>query len=109
MPKMVCLKCQTEFRIIKTGATVIDFFRDPPEPYRILEADVWECPGCKDRVAAGFAENAWVEHYMSFFAEKIQEVIDSARAGRAWIVLNFERPNAGGQLSLPGESRKEAT
>lgn len=42
----VCVQCGIEHRIKQNGFSVVEMFMDPPQPYRIWSADLWECPVC---------------------------------------------------------------
>jgi hypothetical protein len=48
--KLVCVRCEKQYRIKKNGVLVVDMFQDPPEPYEIREGDMWECPSCGHQV-----------------------------------------------------------
>lgn len=76
MPKLVCVPCQKQYIIVKTGNYVVDMFFDPPEPYRIQNGDRWECPKCGHQIIAGFALSPLAEH----FEDKFQELLEKALA-----------------------------
>ena len=86
--KLVCVNCRTQFRIKKNGILTVDMFQDPPEPYEAYEGDMWECPGCKTQVIAGFGTVPIAVH---FEPHEMQVCISRAKlAGRC--VHNYERP-----------------
>jgi hypothetical protein len=48
----------------KIGATALYLFRDPPEPYKAVHADLFKCSNCGMEVVAQFADSAfWNHHY----------------------------------------------
>lgn len=51
---IVCSNCQVEFKSSKNGVEVVDYTSFGP--YKIWEADEWECPGCHTEVITGFAD-----------------------------------------------------
>ena len=79
MPKMVCVGCQTELIIHKTGAVCVDYFNDPPEPYKLWNCDLWECPKCHKIIAAGFALDPFMECYQGGMHEYIQALSDNPK------------------------------
>lgn len=84
MPKMICCNCQVEYRPDRNGVVVIDMFQQPPQPYKLYEADRWYCPGCGHKVVAGFGQR-YAEHFQPDFDEQL------AAALRKPHVYNFER------------------
>lgn len=70
MPKLVCSSCQLEYTVKKTGVHVVEYAEFGP--YKLWEADEWECPGCGATICAGFGDNAISEHYES----KFQQILD---------------------------------
>ena len=89
MPKLVCKDCQTEYKVVKSGAAVSDMFQDPPEPYKIWSCDAWACPGCGHVVMAGFPSNPLAEHFHEKFEELLAKIKNSAGG---WYVENHEAP-----------------
>lgn len=67
MRRPICVKCQVEFRVRKNGVTVIDTFSQPPKPYQIWRADLFECPICKTQVVGGFAQEPLAQHFEDSF------------------------------------------
>ena len=51
---IVCSKCEVEFRCVKKGVKMVDYASFGP--YKVWEADEWECPGCGVKVITGFAD-----------------------------------------------------
>jgi len=89
----VCVRCQVEFRQIRSGVAVIDMFSQPPRPYQIWMADLFECPVCKARIVSGFGRNPLAQHFEPNFAQWLQE------AGEGFQVRNYERA-----ADIPGGS-----
>lgn len=54
MSKLVCSMCEIEFKPVKNGVEVVEFSDNGP--YKLWEADEWECPDCNIRVVTGFAQ-----------------------------------------------------
>lgn len=84
MRRPVCVKCQVEFRVRKNGVTVIDTFSRPPKPYRLIRADLFECPICRTLIVGGFAQEPLVEHFEDNFEYWLQKA-----TGGFW-VYNYE-------------------
>ena len=68
MPKLVCVDCEVELVIDKTGLPAVEMADFGP--YILTEADRWRCPLCGWRVIAGFAEHG-IEHWENGFNEAI--------------------------------------
>jgi hypothetical protein len=85
MPRMICPYCQCEYRMETAGVNVIEMAAFGP--YRIWRADMWACPGCGQRIIAGFSAKAH-EHYEPDFREIYQRIIDSDEP----VFYDFERP-----------------
>lgn len=68
MPKLVCVECQIQYRLVKSGNKVIDMFLYPPQPYKVRNGDRWECPNCGHQIIAGFSELPLAEHYQDDFS-----------------------------------------
>ena len=63
---------------------VVDMFSQPPKPYRITHADLFECPLCKTQIVSGFALKSLAEHYEDKFERWLQ------KAGEGTCVYNYE-------------------
>lgn len=61
----VCSKCEVELKCRKNGVFVIEYADSGP--YKIWEADEYECTVCGIRVVTGFGQQAISEHWMSSF------------------------------------------
>jgi hypothetical protein len=49
-------------RVKKNSVTVEELLEDGA-PYKLWDADVWECPDCGSEVIAGFGARPLAEHY----------------------------------------------
>ena len=74
MHKLVCVSCQVEYVIEKSGATCVDMFNLPPRPYQMYNCDAWKCPGCGHIVLAGFANLPYAQHFEPDFQERLDAV-----------------------------------
>jgi rubredoxin len=87
MPKMVCVKCEIEFRAEENGVHVHELMSNDTAIYKIWDADLWRCPGCGIMVVAGFAQNPFAEH---FETERMQAILASEKAHLTTIILDRE-------------------
>lgn len=88
MTKLVCVKCQTEFRsaLGEIGVIVIEMAHNPPIPYKAWSADILKCPGCGVEVVAGFPDNPLARD------EAAAALLEATqRIGKARIVYDYER------------------
>ena len=68
----LCIKCKVSYVTIKQGVTVeetADF-----GSYKLYEADLKECPKCKNRIIAGFAKEHFAEHYQEGYKEALKKM-----------------------------------
>lgn len=63
MPKMVCVKCEVEFRCEKNGVKVAEMFNHNTRVYKVWNTDKWKCPICRVEVIAGFGQEPIMEHF----------------------------------------------
>lgn len=75
MPKLVCVKCQCEFKPETNGTLVIETASFGP--YRIWDADTWKCPGCGVEIVAGFSDfpmrdDHWTNDFNKWLENKIR-------------------------------------
>lgn len=91
MPKMVCIKCQTELEVLKIGVYVVTMMYDGtrPQPYKIWEADLWKCATCDTRIVAGFACEPLAIHHEGDFATVFTRIIGDPST---WVLYDFESP-----------------
>lgn len=74
MPKITCVQCEVDYKIVKSGNYVIDMFLDPPQSCKIQNGDRWECPVCGHQVVAGYAQMPLSEHYQDNFEQLLEQV-----------------------------------
>ena len=86
MKRPICVKCEIEMRPEENDVRVIEWFSEPPQPYKIWCADVWMCPKCKTKIVVGFGQGAYAEH----FQEGFEQSLENAR-GNYTVVNNYER------------------
>ena len=88
MTKLVCTKCQTEFRPFYNGTLVIETASFGP--YKVWYADTWKCPGCGIEVVGGFAEQPLRQDH---YAEDFPEWLEKEKSMSDHIIYDNERPN----------------
>ena len=55
IPYAVCERCKIEMEVIRNGA-LLKVVNENKEPYYKILTDLWQCPKCKRKVYAGFAQ-----------------------------------------------------
>jgi len=73
MSKIVCSTCEVEYRPYVNGVSVIEYSANGP--YKLWQADEWECPNCLQRVVTGFANEPIRSHAPGFPVE-LADVLD---------------------------------
>lgn len=88
----VCATCMIAMSIKVTGATLIEMFCFPPEPYRIWSVDIHMCPVCECRVVSGYADKP-LNHFDATFTETWEAIRSNLQAGlyEEEIIFQFER------------------
>lgn len=83
MPKPVCVKCQCFFRPKQNDYAVVEAMpiatparigKMEPEkwkPYKLWNADLWECPCCGTQIVVGFGRTPVAEHFQEGFKERM--------------------------------------
>jgi hypothetical protein len=85
---MVCVKCHTELKP-KTNETIV-VETASFGPYKVWNADTWECPGCGVEIVAGFGQQPLrQDHYKEDFATWLANVIATAER----VEYDNERPS----------------
>ena len=84
--KIVCVRCQCEFRPETNGTTVVEMAQS--EPYKVWHADTWKCPGCGVEVVSGFAQKPLIQQGDESFDKRVQSWLEKARR----VVYDYERP-----------------
>lgn len=69
----VCVKCEKEMRRLKNGV-IVEEHMDDGQPYKIWEADLWECPKCHHQCIFGFADRPVAQHFDAKYAEEQKQV-----------------------------------
>ncbi len=98
----ICVPCQRNYRCERNGI----FVRLGPDA--IIDADLYECPGCGHQIVRGFARKAVERHDSD---PKYREVfgIESTLMGAATITDHTGRPITQGQPgTIPAEDAAEA-
>lgn len=66
MSSPLCVNCRVPFKKVESGVSVLEMTGQ--EPYQLIRADLFQCPGCQTRVVASFAKIPEMEHYQEGFA-----------------------------------------
>ena len=74
MPKMVCVKCEVEFKPETNGVKVLELMNHNQDVYKIWDTDKWKCPICGTEVIAGFAQAPLAEHFENGFKEFLLKI-----------------------------------
>ena len=61
--------CGLFMRVKKNGVTVEELLEDG-SPYKLWDADLWECVGCGVEVVSGFGSQPIAEHWQPNYAEQ---------------------------------------
>jgi len=88
MPRILCVKCQVEFRPEKNGVYVKEMMHHDQDVYKIWDTDLWQCPCCNFQVVSGFANYPIAEHFQATFPRILQTVNESG-----CVYTNRERVN----------------
>lgn len=87
MPKPVCLNCARFYRPHRNGIAITEMMpkgidrqpglADPTgwKPYKVWQADLWQCQGCGHLLVTGFGNSPISEHYMPDFAKENERSI----------------------------------
>lgn len=77
MPKPVCVPCQRFFRPKRNGTGVLEnapkvngapagtTAPDQWRPYKLWDADMYECEGCGAQIVVGFGREPMAEHFQT--------------------------------------------
>lgn len=58
----VLCRCGRFMRPLKNSVTVEELLEDG-SPYKLFDADLWECPSCLNQVITGFGREPLAEHW----------------------------------------------
>lgn len=95
-PRSICVECQVEYRPHRIGIPIITMFGQPPKPYELGYADIYQCPGCKHTVvgANSFSEWPYRRHHDPDFNDAFLEATTSKRHNPIYVYENH--------LDVPG-------
>ena len=88
MSKIICVKCECEFRPEQNRVGVIETASFGP--YKLWRADLWKCPSCGIEVVSGFGRKPVAEHFEESFGTELENLKSTTR-----IVYDNERPYQG--------------
>ena len=91
MPKIVCVKCEVEFKPEVNGVVVAEMFQKNQKIYKLCEADLWKCPVCGVEIVAGFAQYSFVEHYK----DDCEKIVEEMKGKGRRIIYDREFPYKG--------------
>jgi hypothetical protein len=75
------------FMQCKHNSVTVEELKEDGLPYKLWDADLWECPECGTHVIAGFGKRPIAEHYQSNYAE-IRERLSPIYTGRPYVYRN---------------------
>lgn len=65
------LLCQCgRFMQCKRNSVTVEELLENGEPYKLWDADLWECPECGSQVITGFGARSIAEHWHPTYAEQ---------------------------------------
>lgn len=68
----ICVQCHVEMKIKTIGVEVTEMICVyPPQPYKIWNADLFQCPICKVEVIASFGNRPCAESFQDDFESKV--------------------------------------
>lgn len=83
MPRMICAKCERQYKPKTIGVLFVDMAYDPPVPIRFTSADIYNCPGCEHEIVTAMGELQYDENRLK------HEVESAAETGRQ-VIRGFE-------------------
>lgn len=69
MNSPLCVNCRVPFKKIQSGVSVLEMTGQ--EPYQLIRADLFQCPGCQTKVVAAFAQIPEMENWQEGFAATV--------------------------------------
>lgn len=90
MPRVVCAKCERDFKIVDIGILFADMAYDPPQEMAIASADVMRCPECGTEIVVGFSD-------FTHDQDRIKEQLDKTENFFIRVIRSFESLNAKGK------------
>ncbi len=82
MPAPVCVSC-LKFMKPRTNGIIVEermptHRPDPTQtdwgPYKLWEADLWQCPRCKQQIIMGWGRQAFAEHHEDDYSDKVNKI-----------------------------------
>ncbi|KKN16780.1 hypothetical protein LCGC14_0972420 [marine sediment metagenome] len=67
MPKIVCVKCEVEYKPEENGITLEEMANFGS--YKLWNADLFKCPKCGNEIVGGFADRPFAEHFEDNYKE----------------------------------------
>jgi hypothetical protein len=68
----MCAKCHIELHCKQNGVYVMEYAGQLP--YKLWEADLWDCPGCGAEIVVGFGSKPLAEHYQMAFGAYVASI-----------------------------------
>ena len=62
-------------------------FSNPPEPYKIWQADFWKCLKCNNVIVSGFGQHPIAEHFENNFNQILKKIKEESE----YVVHDYER------------------
>ncbi len=72
MPKIVCIKCEVEYRPEKNGVNVEEMASFGS--YKLWSADLLKCPKCGNEIIGAFANRPFAEHFEDGYKKVLKKV-----------------------------------
>lgn len=76
--KPLCVQCQVEMRVSKTGIYVFEMAKSVEGIYRIWQADAHKCDGCSHVVIFNYARQPIAEHFEDDFKQRVKTIMSTA-------------------------------
>jgi hypothetical protein len=80
--KPVCASCELDMKPLKNGAYVE--YMASFGPYKIHQADLWQCQCCGAKVLVGIGATAIAEHFQDNYAELREDLATESLMIRCW-------------------------
>lgn len=86
--KIICVRCQKEYRVKKAGVYLVETAGRNQRPYKLWSTDLLHCPICNHEVVTGFTDRPVA---MDWQAERMANLIAKAKES-GWLYYNHEFP-----------------
>jgi hypothetical protein len=57
------------FMLCKQNSVTVEELMEDGSPYKLWDADLWECPDCGTQIITGFGKSPLAEHYQPNYQE----------------------------------------